>query len=431
MMSQVRNEYTNKYKMAEEQKKTVIQTVEDLTSLTARINELCVRPRITDCLSIQSMLKSNALLAEAAKPKVSVMDTILKGDALSAVLTAPSKWTFNPLDGVAPAMPAISKELLLGTNLTALATMEVQTGALARSKGFAQLTSVASQITSISEAFASQPNFIREMIAPSSMLTDLQRIAENTHKTIIDAGNLTAWQLGVLDSASFMVDRHIDWASRFCTTTYEVEPLPQIEEIADYSPKVNVIELLPVELEFEHGRNENITPSEALERTPSFQMSERGKGLVEKIVNINKTCQRKNIDPIFTYTNATMMAATNLGGTVCTNNDSFGIIIDGLYFFFYENLKHIKDIFSDEAVRNEDVFQCIFRVKDMRTDLRHDFEHGDNIKKKMKDIAESYSYYTGKVTPTTSVDYLMTQEGLYKDFCVLADYLQEAVERQV
>ena len=222
----------------------------------------------------------------------------------------------------------------------------------------------------------------------------LQRIAEKTHKTIIDAGNLSAWQLGVLDCASFMVDRHIDWTSRFCTTTYEAEPLPQIEEIADYSPKVNVIESLSEELEFEHDRNEDITPSEALEKTPSFQMSERGKGLMEKIVNINKTCQRKNLNPIFTYTNATMMAATNLGGTVCTNSGSFGIIIDGLYFFFYENLKHIKEIFSDDAVRNEDIFQCIFRVKDMRTDLRHDFEHGDNIEKKMKDIAESYLYYT-------------------------------------
>lgn len=415
--------------MAEEQEKTVIQAVSDLTSLTARINELCARPRITDCSSIQSVLRSNALLAEAAKPKVSVMDAVLKGGALGAAMAAPSKWTLNPLDGVAPAMPAISKDLLQGTKLAALAAMEAQTGELARIKGIAQLTSVASQITSISEALASQSSFIREMIAPTSMLSDLQRIAEKTHKTIIDAGNLSAWQLGVLDSASFMVDRHIDWTSRFCTTTYEAESLPQIEEIADYSPKVNVIESLSEELEYEHDRNEEITPSEALERTPSFQMSERGKGLMEKIVNINKTCQRKNLNPLFTYTNATMMAATNLGGTVCTNSGSFGIIIDGLYFFFYENLKHIKEIFSDDAVRNEDVFQCIFRVKDMRTDLRHDFEHGDNIEKKMKDIAESYLYYTGKVTPTTSHDYLTTQEGLYKDFCMLADHLQEAVER--
>ena len=127
--------------MAEEQKKTVIQAVSDLTSLTARINELCARPRITDCLSIRSVLRSNALLAEAAKPKVSVMDAVLKGGALGAAMAAPSKWTLNPLDGVAPAMPAISKDLLQGTKLAALAAMETQTGELARIKGIAQLTS--------------------------------------------------------------------------------------------------------------------------------------------------------------------------------------------------------------------------------------------------------------------------------------------------
>ena len=61
------------------------------------------------------------------------------------------------------------------------------------------------------------------------------------------------------------------------------------------------------------------------------------------------------------------------------NRNSFGDVIDGLYFIFYENLKHIKEVVTDEAVRNEDVYQCIFRVKDMRTDIRHDYEHGDNI----------------------------------------------------
>lgn len=430
LMSQARNGYTNKCKMAEEQEKTVIQTVEGLTSLTARINELCARPRITDCLSIQSMLKSSALLAEAAKPKVSVMDTILKGDALSAALAAPSKWTLNPLDGVAPAMPAISKELLLGTNLTALATMEAQTGALARSKGIAQLTSVASQITSISEALASQPNFIKEMIAPSSMLTDLQRIAEKTHKTIIEAGNLTAWQLGVLDSASFMVDRHIDWASRFCSTAYDIEPIPQIVELDDYSPKLNVIELLPEELEYEKSRNEDITPGEALEKTPSYQMSERGKGLVERIVNINETCLRKNREPIFKCTDTTMMAAATLSGTVCNSKSSFGDLVDGLYFIFYENLEYIKAIVTDPTVRKEDIYQCIFRVKHIRTDYRHDNDHGkeSKIKQKIKDIGESYAYYTGKVAPTLKSDFLTAQEGLYDDFDRLTDHLQEIIE---
>lgn len=415
--------------MAEEQKKSIIHTMAGITSLMERMEEMCGRTHLSTNSPIQTVLDSNALLASVAKPRNSVMDSLLQSGALSAILAAPSKWTQNPLEGIKPAMPAMTKNLLLSTNLTALAALEAQTSTLACSKGITQLTSVASQITSITEMLASQSAFVREMIAPSSMLSDFQKMAEQTHKTILSEGTLTAWQLGLLDSASFMVDRQVDWASRFCSATYNIESYPQFEEFGDYSPKVNVIQRLPEELEYEHSKNEDITPSEALEKTPSFQMSERGKELVEKIVNINKTCQRKKLNPIFTYTNATMMAATNLGGTVCTNNGSFGTIIDGLYFFFYENLKHIKQMFSDEAVRNEDIFQCIFRVKDMRTDLRHDYEHGDNIEKKMNDIAESYSYYTGKVTPTSSNDYIVAQEGLYKDFYKLADHIQEVVEK--
>ena len=414
--------------MAEE-KKTVIQTIAGLTSLTERINEICGRTQIPDCSAIQTALKSSELWASAIKPKDSVMDVVLRGGALSAALAAPSKWTLNPLEGIVPALPSISKSLLT-PSITALAAMEAKTSALAINNGIAQITSVASQLTTINEMLSSQTAFVRELIAPSSMLTDLQRIAEKTHKSILDAGKLSTWQLSVLDSASFMVDRHVDWASRFCSTAYDIEPIPQIVELDDYSPKLNVIELLPEELEYEKSRNEDITPGEALEKTPSYQMSERGKGLVERIVNINETCLRKNREPIFKCTDTTMMAAATLSGTVCNSKSSFGDLVDGLYFIFYENLEHIKDIVTDPTVRKEDIYQCIFRVKHIRTDYRHDNDHGkvSKIKQKIKDIGESYSYYTGKVAPTLKSDFLAAQEGLYDDFERLTDHLQEIIE---
>lgn len=277
---------------------------------------------------------------------------------------------------------------------------------------------------------SSQTGFVREMIAPSTMLSDLQKVAERTHKNIIDAGNVTAWQLGVLDSASFLVDRHIDWASRFWSTTPDVEPFLQVDKLDDFAPKVNIIEQLPEELELERSKKENITPSEALEKTPSFLLPEKGIGLVGKIVNINKTCKRLKREPIFKLTDATMMAAATLSGTVCTNSFNFGNVIDCLYFVFYENLKHIKEVVTDNAVRQEDIYQCIFRVKDMRTDLRHDYDHGDNIDKKTMDIAASYSHYTGKVVLTSTDDFIMTQDKLYDDFCALAEHLQETIAKQ-
>ena len=414
--------------MAEE-KKTVIQMIAGLTSLTERINEICGRTQIPDCSAIQTALKSSELWASTIKPKDTVMDVVLRGGALSAALAAPSKWVLNPLEGIAPTLPSISKSLL-SPSITALAAMEAKTSALAINNGIAQITSVASQLTTINEMLSSQTAFVRELIAPSSMLTDLQKIAEKTHKSMIDAGKLSTWQLSVLDSASFMVDRHVDWASRFCTTAYDIEPIPQIVELDDYSPKLNVIELLPEELEYEKSRNEDITPGEALENTPAYQMSERGKGLVERIVNINETCLRKNREPIFKCTDTTMMAAATLSGTVCNSKSSFGDLVDGLYFIFYENLEHIKDIVTDPTVRKEDIYQCIFRVKHLRTDYRHDNDHGkeSKIKQKIKDIGESYSYYTGKVAPTMKSDFLTAQEGLYDDFDRLTDHLQGIIE---
>lgn len=414
--------------MAEE-KKTVIQMIAGLTSLTERINEICGRTQIPDYSSIQAALKSSELWASTIKPKDTVMDVVLRGGALSAALAAPSKWVLNPLEGIAPTLPSISKSLL-SPSITALAAMEAKTSALAINNGIAQITSVASQLTTINEMLSSQTAFVRELIAPSSMLTDLQKIAEKTHKSMIDAGKLSTWRLSVLDSASFMVDRHVDWASRFCTTAYDIEPIPQIVELDDYSPKLNVIELLPEELEYEKSRNEDITPGEALENTPAYQMSERGKGLVERIVNINETCLRKNREPIFKCTDTTMMAAATLSGTVCNSKSSFGDLVDGLYFIFYENLEHIKDIVTDPTVRKEDIYQCIFRVKHIRTDYRHDNDHGkeSKIKQKIKDIGESYSYYTGKVAPTMKSDFLTAQEGLYDDFDRLTDHLQGIIE---
>lgn len=397
--------------------------------MTERINEICGRMSTPDYSALQTALKGSTLWANSIKPTESVMDVVLKGSALSAALAAPSKWSLNPSEVGAFSLAAATKNVL-SPSLTALAAMEMQTGELARRNGIAHLTSVASQLSSITDVLSSQTEFVREMIAPSTMLSDLQKVAERTHKSIIDAGSVTAWQLGVLDSASFLVDRHVDWASRFWSTTPDIEPFLQVDEIGDFTPKVNIIEQLPEELEYERSKNEDITPSEALEKTPSFLLPEKGIGLVEKIVNINKTCRRLKREPIFKLTDATMMAAATLSGTVCTNSGNFGNVIDCLYFVFYENLKHIKKVVTDNAVRKEDIYQCIFRVKDMRTDIRHDYDHGDNIEKKTRDIAESYSHYTGKVILTSSDDFITTQDKLYDDFYALTEHLQETIEKQ-
>lgn len=376
-------------------KTAIIPSLAYLTSWSARMKDICAKPQIPDYSALQTAMNSSALWTNFVKPKYNVMDAVIVGGSLAT-----------------------------------LAAMEAQTKTIAQNMGLAQITSIASQLSAISESLSSQTNFIKELIAPSSMLADLQRIAEQTHKSIIDAGVLSSWQLGVLDSASFMVDRQIDWSSHFFTTVLEDESSVEIDESDGFIPQINIIESLPEELEAEKSKNEGITVEDALERTASFKISESGKRLAEMVVNINKLCKRKKLNPIFKYTDATFLASSTLSGTICSNSGSLGNVIDSLYFIFYENLEHIKEFVTDQALRNENVYQCIFRVKDIRTDLRHDYEHGKNIDKKMSDIAESYSHYTGKMVLTSSDDYKTVQERLYDEFYTLTEHLLKMVDRQ-
>lgn len=384
-----------------------------------------------DYSALQTALKGSTLWANSIKPTESVIDVVLNGSALSAALAAPSKWSLNPSE-VGPLSLAAATKNVLCPSITALAAMEAQTSLLTRNGEIKPLTSIATQIASITDVLASQTDYVRQLIAPTSMLTDLQRVAEQTHKTIAEAGKLIPWQLGVLDAVSLMADRQVDWASRISTTAYRDYPFSLTERINDLYPKINVIDVLPEELEYEKTQEEGISPGEALEKTPAFRFSERAKALIERVTTINQICKRTNRKPIFTFSEATMMAAVTLGGTECVNRSSFGDVIDSLYFIFYENIEHIKSLVTDESVVNEDVYQCIFRVKDMRTDVRHDIEHGgkSKINKKNNDIGESYSHYTGKVALTSKNDYRTTQAGLYDDFEILTDHLLGIVEKQ-
>ena len=126
-----------------------------------------------------------------------------------------------------------------------------------------------------------------------------------------------------------------------------------------------------------------------------------------------------------------MNAAATMGGTFCSTKDSFGDILDGLYKIFYENIEHIKEYVGDQAVRNKDVFQCIFRVKKMRNDFRHDLDHGSesDIERKELEIGESYAHYVGKPVITSSSEFQKAQDKLYDEFDELADYLMTAVAK--
>lgn len=394
--------------------KPAIQSILSFTSLATQIAETCGKNRLPDYGAIFKPFSGNEWMKSLEK---------------MGSLATTSKW-FVDLSKMKPIFPSIHRPLY-GSNLSTLYTLEEQTSLMAKDLGIENFTSIASQLSAINDLFSTQTAGIKELIAPTRMLDDLRLLATKTHQSIVDAGSLSAWQLGLLDSASFMVDRQVDWASQFYTSVFDEEALSEMDEWDIQPASVNTISLLPEDLEDEKKKKRDITTEEALELSTVYRLAEKGKRIINKIVDLNALCERSGHKPLFKYTGAALNSAASMGGTVCTSKESFGIIVDGLYFLFYENLGRIKELVTDAAVRKEDVYQCIFRVKDMRTDMRHDYEHGpeSSIKKKNMEIGKSYSHYTGKPVLTSKADFLRTQEMMYDEFDSVVNHLQGMLVR--
>ena len=417
------------------QPSALAESIQSFSSLSKQIEDICERGGyLSAAKAAVDPLSTGALWANLDKTKESwkSLTGITAGLKISDLIAVPSRWSVDTISSAIATIPSIT-EKYLGSSISALAALEAQTSVLAHDYGIPQITSVASQLSTISGLFSEKTASLKELIAPTTMLNDLQSLALTTHRNIADAGRVSEWGLGVLDSASYLVDRQVDWTYQLCKSVSSIEPITHFEELAIAAPKVNVITWLPIELEKEKKRKQDITIEEALDKSSVCRLAEKGKRLINKVVDINNLCVRSGRKPVFKYTGGTMNAAATMGGTFCSTKESFGDILDGLYKLFYENIEHIKEHVGDNVIRNENVFQCIFRVKMMRNDYRHDLDHGSesDIRKKEKEIGQSYSHYVGKPVITASGDYQKAQEMLYDEFDVLADYLLAELVKSV
>ena len=414
-------------------KSSIFPTVTDFASLSERVSNICGRDVLSSVSAITSSPPGSTLWGEIGKAKDTLssltaghsIEDSLFGTKAMLGLIPPSKWALDT-EGITALT---STKDYLNPAVSVLSTLETQTSLIAKDYGIPKITSVATQISEITGLLSTQAKSVMELIAPSTMMTDLQQLAVTTHQSFVKEGEISEWKLGMVDSASYLVDRQVDWVSQLCKTAYGTNPVTQFEEIALAKPRVNVISWLPVELDHEKQKKADIAPEEALEKSSLYRISEKGKKLINKLVDINKFCERTGREPVFKYTGGSLRAAASMVGTYCSNREDFGEIIDGLYVFFYENIEHIKLYVPDEVVRVDDIFQCIFRMKTIRADYRHDYEHGTagKIKKKELSLGECYSHYGGKPVLVTEIDFHIAQEKMYDEFDELANHLLEVV----
>ena len=370
--------------------------------------------------NISDALKNSVVPAlEISKPDMKVISAALK--PITAIDTSwmqiHSSWTIKTSD-----LFAIDREESIYSGLTKLIDMEQETARILRNTE--QFTSVASQIASINKSFSDNSEKWNAFIAPHTLVEDLQNIAVQQHEKIQKDAERAEWRLGVLESTSRFADRQITWTNGFLS---EIKNEAKYDETLAQEEQDSGISLIPQYLGYTNRANVDITPEEGFEKSTIVEVTEKGKRIIENVVTINELAASVGKRQIFKYTGKMMLMSSRIGSLFCSTKENFGKMIDGFYMIFYENLEHIKTICSDQDVRNEDVYQCIFRVKDMRTDLRHDYEHGKNIEKKRRDIADCYKHYTNKPVPIKQKDYVTLQNKMYDEFLALQVHLIEVL----
>lgn len=327
------------------------------------------------------------------------------------------------------ALSAIDTAKLSVGSLSKLAMLEHETS-LMDSPAIRQITSAASQIASIQEALCPKPQIAR-------LLEDLAGYAANQHLAIqksIDDQAEVEWRLGAIDAASRFVDRQVKWTEAI------IEELPDDlypdgaeDVVADASP--SPVSQIGYHIGYSNRKNTDVTPEKALEQSTLVEITEKGKAISENIITLNELMKDRGEEDVFKYTDKVAKGFITMSTTVCTSGAQMGNIIDALFFIFYENIERIKTVIGegdktigDQIVRDNDAYQCIFNVKTIRNDLRHDLDHGSNkeVRKKLMSIGDCYKHYC-KQRPLRAKDYKLLQLGLYNEFLLLEQQLIEKV----
>jgi hypothetical protein len=111
------------------------------------------------------------------------------------------------------------------------------------------------------------------------------------------------------------------------------------------------------------------------------------------IEQINRKHAAATGDDLFKATNKTAPVLLRLRKPVKTR-DAYGAFIDDLYFLFRE---------GPGARIEPATLPSFVHTNDLRTDLRHDVDHGDKgkIRSKRKKAGTTFALYAGEGTPDT------------------------------
>jgi hypothetical protein len=147
-------------------------------------------------------------------------------------------------------------------------------------------------------------------------------------------------------------------------------------------------------------------PSVVAESGVSGRVAALGDSISELVSQINGKYATRTGEDLFKATNKTTQAMLRIRKPV-KDLAGYKVFIDNLYFLFRESV----------GTRLGATWPLSFgHVNDLRTDLRHDVDHGDagKVRAKRRKVGATFSLYAGGGTPDTiePVKFALVQSNL-------------------
>jgi hypothetical protein len=178
-------------------------------------------------------------------------------------------------------------------------------------------------------------------------------------------------------------------------------------------PDPNVFQILRMELDERGLEDEEFEADDAVRNSLAGQLVDLAQKLVNLVSDLNLDRERNGRQPVFKPTTEGLRAVMVLCTVVATDPDSFGKIVDSLYFLLYEGsaaAERLTDVLADEELGP------VWDLKQLRLGLRHDINHGSAkaINNKAKKIGDAYKQLIGRAVPRNRAEWGNAQLELYR-----------------
>lgn len=325
---------------------------------------------------------------------------------------------------ISSVLPEIGTKISL-TELNALECETIKTIKSTSNSLDLELTSLrlADSVNALTSLRTAILPLVDHTLGSSSFLQEYVSLIRSQHQQIQKGAENIKAHLGIIELATDLVQKQISSLVQYAEAN--TSELADVDEDNLVNATKSAIKYIPVYLGYTLRNGSQYELETEFAKSMVARILESGSQLIENIEYINEVSMISGKEAVFKTTTKGYQAVHCVSTAFAVDSATFGYVVDSLYYLLYEgsgNATRLLEIINDE--------ECIalWNIKHLRTDFRHDIEHGSgkNIQKKRKMIADAYCSICGLVRPRKQKDWV---EAHWKLLSQTNDMLQTVIDR--